>query len=600
MSALGRTASDVAPGGVTASTRLTGTAASPGFAIGPIWRYRAAAGPSGGGSTATTLTIPEAAAIAATDLQALAERVRVTGRTAEAEIFEAQAMMAGDPLIVEAASDLAKGKGAADAGALAEAVAEAAESVAAMFAGIEDELLAARAADVRDVGARIGRVLLGLAIEPPSRPSIAIADDLPPSVTVDLPAGSLIGIALQTGTRTSHAAILARGLGIPAVVGVSGLLDAIAADRTAGPGAAGDGQVAVDGDAGVVILRPDERDAAVLEERTRASTLAAAAAQSLRGKPGTTRDGHAVPLLANIGRPDDAGPALAAGAEGVGLFRTEFVFMGRSTAPTEDEQVRAYAEVLRQFGPDRPVVIRLADIGGDKAIPYLGLPAEANPFLGVRGLRLAYEVARPLLVTQIRAIARAGAVSGTVPHLMAPMVATLEDVELLLELRAEAFEALDREDIRRAERVVTGIMIEVPSAALIADRLAPHVDFFSIGSNDLTQYTLAADRTNGNLGPLQDALHPAVLTAIASAVRGADGAGIPVAVCGELASDPAGALVLVGLGVDELSMEATGLDAVRLRLSGYRQPALEALARDALAAPSAAAVRDLVDATAGG
>jgi phosphoenolpyruvate-protein phosphotransferase len=362
----------------------------------------------------------------------------------------------------------------------------------------------------------------------------------------------------------------------------------------------GEVPVAVDGDAGVVILRPDERDAAIQQERARAGSAAAATARALRGRPGSTRDGHQVPLLANIGRPEDAGPAIAAGAEGVGLFRTEFVFMGRSAAPTEDEQVRAYTEVLEQFGRDRPVVIRLADIGGDKAIPYLGLPAEANPFLGVRGLRLAYDVARPLLVTQIRAIARAGAASGTVPHLMAPMVATLEDVELLLELRAEAFAALDREGTVRAERIVTGIMVEVPSAALIADRLAPHVDFFSIGSNDLTQYTLAADRTNGKLGSLQDALHPAVLAAIALTVSGADGAGIPVAVCGELASDPAGALVLVGLGVDELSMEAKALDAIRLRLSEHPHSELEGLALEALAAPSAAAVRDLVAARFGG
>jgi phosphoenolpyruvate-protein phosphotransferase len=594
VSALGRTTSEVAAGGAIASTRLTGTAAAPGFAIGPIWRYRAADASSRGGSKATTLSIAEAATIAATDLQALAERVRVGGRTAEAEIFEAQALMAADPMIVEAASVLAEEHGATDASALADAVADAAASVAEMFAGIEDELLAARAADVRDVGARIGRVLLGLTIDPPSRPSIAVADDLPPSVTVDLPAGSLIGIALESGTRTSHAAILARGLGIPAVVGVSGLLAAIEAEATVADPGRRDADVAVDGDTGLVILRPDEHDAAVMRERIRASSVAASAGQALRGKPGATRDGHPVPLLANIGRPEDAGPALVAGAEGVGLFRTEFVFMGRSGAPTEDEQVRAYADVLGQFGRDRPVVIRLADIGGDKAIPYLGLPPEANPFLGVRGLRLAYEVARPLLVTQIRAIARAGAVSGTVPHLMAPMVATLEDVELILELRAEAFAALDREGTERAERIVTGIMVEVPSAALIADRLAPHVDFFSIGSNDLTQYTLAADRTNAKLGSLQDALHPAVLTAIASTVRGADGAGIPVAVCGELASDPAGALVLVGLGVDELSMEATALDPVRLRLSQHPLAELEGLAREALAAPSAGAVRDLV------
>ncbi|HEY6057496.1 MAG TPA: putative PEP-binding protein, partial [Candidatus Limnocylindrales bacterium] len=279
-------------------------------------------------------------------------------------------------------------------------------------------------------------------------------------------------------------------------------------------------------------------------------------------------------------------------------FRTEFLFMGRPEAPTEGEQVAAYRAVLRAFGPDRPVVIRLADIGGDKPIPYLNLAHEDNPFLGVRGLRLAYGTGRELYLTQIRAIARAGGEAGVVPHLMAPMVATVEDVELLLELRAEAEAALDRSGLPRADRLVTGIMIEVPSAALLAAELARRVDFFSIGSNDLTQYVLAADRSNGRLGQLQDALHPAVLRAIASVVAGADGSGIPVAVCGELASEPAGALVLVGLGVDELSMDAGSLDQVRLGLSQSRSVDLEELGRRALGATTASAVRELARSTA--
>lgn len=580
-----------------APRQLVGTPAAPGSAVGPVWRYRAVeAAVSRNAAEVPPTSIAAAAAAAAAQLRTLAERVRTTGRIEEAEIFEAQALMAADPLIVEAALEIAQAEGATNPSALAQAVVTAAATVSATLAELEDELLAARAADVRDVGARIGRILLGQVIEPPLRPSIAIADDLPPSVTIDLPAGSLIGIALEAGTRTSHAAILARALGISAVVGVRGLLAAIDAELKLAADA-DDVVVAVDGDAGVVVLRPSDADLAALRDRARTRAVSAAAAETLRGTPGATRDGHRVLLLANIGRPEEAERAIAAGAEGVGLFRTEFMFMGRSETPTEDEQVRAYAEVLARFGPDRPVVIRLADIGGDKPIPYLGLAPESNPFLGVRGLRLAYEVARPLLVTQIRAIARAGAAAGSVPHFMAPMVATLEDVELLLELRAEAFAGLDREGRKRAERVVTGIMIEVPSAALIADRLAPLVDFFSIGSNDLTQYVLAADRTNGRLGSLQDALHPAVLLAIDSTVRGAQDAGIPVAVCGELASDPAGALVLTGLGVEELSMDAAALDAVRLSLSESTHPQLGLLAREALKASSAAAVRNLVSAS---
>jgi phosphocarrier protein FPr len=238
------------------------------------------------------------------------------------------------------------------------------------------------------------------------------------------------------------------------------------------------------------------------------------------------------------------------------------------------------------------VVIRLADIGGDKAIPYLGLPPEQNPFLGVRAIRLAY--AKPdLLVSQLRAIWRAGAAADVVPHVMAPMVATAGDVELLLALRDRARESLVAAGVPIAERLVTGIMVEVPSAALLAPELARMIDFFSIGTNDLTQYVLAADRGNAALASLQDALHPAVLRAVAGVVAGADAAGIPVAVCGELAGDPLGALVLVGLGVDELSADAGSLDGVRAALARVTRLQLDELARQALAAPDAEAVRAL-------
>jgi phosphocarrier protein FPr len=273
--------------------------------------------------------------------------------------------------------------------------------------------------------------------------------------------------------------------------------------------------------------------------------------------------------------------------------------MSRQTPPTENEQVEAYRRVLEAFGPERPVVIRLADIGGDKAIPYLRLAAEQNPFLGVRAIRLAY--ANPdLLLTQLRAIWRAGAAAGVLPHVMAPMVATAADVELLLSLRDQARETLVGKGLPVAERMVTGIMVEVPSAAFLAPELARLIDFFSIGTNDLTQYVLAADRGNAALAGLQDALHPAVLRAVAGVVAGADAAGIPVAVCGELAGDPLGALVLVGLGVDELSADAGSLDGIRAALARATRPQLDELARRALAAPDAEAVRELAAAVLAG
>ncbi len=596
--------------------RLTGTAAAPGVAVAPIWRYvtsqaTAAATPEGArptdeppsyGGAADLRTHVEAlsegrphwphqpvevgvaAHEAATQLEALAARVRALGRHEDAGIFEAQAMMAEDPGLLD---DVQRRVAAGDD--LVKAVQGAAAAMAEVLASLDDELLAARAADVRDVGARIARVITGEMLKLPDVPSVAVADDLPPSVTAEIPPGLLVGIALEGGSRTAHAVILARGLGIPAIVGVDGLIANIEREdaRSSAPLV-----VALDGQTGEMILGPTDAERREFAERSMALAARSAAAAGLRGRPCATRDGQRVMLVANIGGPEDAPRAIEMAAEGVGLFRTEFVFMGHQTPPTEREQVEAYRRVFEAFGPDRPVVVRLADIGGDKAIPYLNLAPEANPFLGVRAIRLAYRN-RELLVTQLRAISRAAALAGVVPHVMAPMVATLEDIGLFDSLRDEAQAGLAAEGAPRAERMVSGIMVEIPSAALLARELAPRVEFFSIGTNDLTQYTLAADRGNAALDSLQDALHPAVLRLIRLVVEGADASGIPVAVCGELAGDPAGALVLLGIGVDELSADAGSLDAVRLAIANVTRAELDELGRAAVAARDAAEVREL-------
>jgi len=579
------------PEAATPATILRGLPAAPGIAIGPVWQYR-----HGLARGEPLPNVRAAADRASSELLALAERVRALGRRAEAEIFDAQALMAVDPMLLEEVDARARAIGSADPDALAAAVEAVARALAETLAALPDETLAARAADVRDVGARIARIVAGRKIDVPDRPSIAVADDLPPSITAELPPGLLLGIALEGGSPLSHAAILARGLGIPAVVAVPGLIAAAdAAEAAAGETSAGGAGgaafiVGLDGEAGTLILGPSREAVAALEARRAERGRDGEAARALRGRPGRTADGVAVRLLANIGRPEDAARALEAGAEGVGLFRTEFLFVGRSDAPSEDEQVAAYAAVIRAFGPARPVVIRLADIGGDKGLPYLHLPLEDNPFLGVRGLRLAYDD-RSLIRAQVRAIARAGADAGATPHLMAPMVSTFEDVTMLREIVADALASLDAEGTARAGRLVVGIMVEVPSAALCAPELATEVDFFSIGSNDLTQYVLAMDRTNARLATAADALHPAVLRAIRATVEGAATRGIPVAVCGELAADPLGAAVLVGLGVDELSMDAGALDEIRLMLSGVTSASLRDLAEVALRARSAAEVR---------
>jgi phosphoenolpyruvate-protein phosphotransferase len=589
------------PGEAGAPTRVVGMPGAPGIAVGPIWRPDAegvadAEGLVGAGSPGAAdreARIRSAAAAAASALAALAARLCELDRVGESEILDAQALMAVDPALLNEAVRLA-------AGGLdpAAAIVASAEASARILADLDDELLAARAADVRDVGARIARILVGAGAGMPALPSIAVAADLAPSLVAEVPPGLLLGVVLAGGSPTAHVAILARSLGIPVVVAAAGLLDATPAvpglPASVGlPAAPVAGTVlAIDGETGEVLIDPGaadlERLAGLRIVRAERDRRAAA----LRGRPAATRDGQRVSLLANIRSPEDAARAIAAGAEGVGLFRTEFLFLRRQSAPTEAEQMAAYRGAMEAFGPDRPVVIRLADIGGDKQIPYLGLPDEPNPFLGVRAIRLAHG-SRELLLTQLRAIWRAAGLAGVTPYVMAAMVSTIADARLLLELRDEARAAVVAAGDPCPDRMATGLMIEVPSAAMLAPELARLADFFSIGTNDLTQYVLAADRGNPSLARLQDALHPAVLRTIKSVVAGADGAGIPVAACGELAGDPAGALVLVGLGVDELSAEAASLDGVRAALAGVMSAELRELAARALAATDAETVRTL-------
>jgi phosphoenolpyruvate-protein phosphotransferase len=569
------------------TTIVQGLPAAPGIAIGPVWLYdpgEAAPGEPAAAGLDPALAIERATAEAARQLEMLADRLRAADRAEEAGIFEAQAMMAEDDSLVSEAVRRAR------AGApLVVAVQEAAALAAGELAAVDDELLAARAADVRDVGMRICRILTGTVIELPSMPSVIVGEDIPPSFSAEIPPGLALGFALAGGSRTAHAVILARSLGLPAVVGAAGVCEAASASiKRAQAGTTG----AMDGETGEVFLDVDVAVAEELRGRQRRLVERRARAAMLRARPGGTADGRRVLLVANIGTPDEAPRALEAAAEGVGLFRTEFLFLSRASEPTEAEQVAAYRRVLTAFGPDRPVVIRLADIGGDKPIPYLGLPAEANPFLGVRAIRLAYD-APQLIQTQLRAIWRAGGQAGIVPHVMAPMVATVEDVELLHSLRDAARQQVLDAGEPCAEAMVTGIMVEVPSAALLAHELAARVDFMSIGTNDLTQYIFAADRGNAALASMQDALHPAVLRAIAMIVAAGRDAGITVAVCGELAGDPAGACVLVGLGVTELSADAASLDELRATLAGISSADLEELAQGALRAPDARAVRAL-------
>ncbi|HEU4673656.1 MAG TPA: phosphoenolpyruvate--protein phosphotransferase [Candidatus Limnocylindrales bacterium] len=564
--------------------QLRGTGASPGVALGPVVRVDRWLPPEGRRIGPAEITVESdrvaaAAEAAARDLEGLASDLVTKGLPAEAAIFEAQAAMARDHTLLEAAR--ARIAGGVDA---ATAVRGAADDAAAQLAALDDPLIAARAADVVDVGRRIAEVLDPSAVAPQvslEAPSIVVAADLAPSITATLPRDRLLGIALEQGSPTSHAAILARGYGIPAVVAAAGLLDAV--------GSAHARTIALDGTSGEVTIEPDDETRAVLERTVALARTREADEASDAAEPAVTRDGVEIRLLANIGAPGEAAHARALGAQGVGLFRTEFLFLERRTPPGEDEQATAYREVVEAFAPD-PVVIRLLDVGGDKPIPFLRLPAEANPFLGVRALRIAG--ARPALFeTQLRAAMRAAAgLPPGVVKVMAPMVADGVDADLLIRLAADARRSLATSGVAHGE-VALGVMLEIPSAILTADAYFGRVAFASLGTNDLAQYTLAADRGNPQLGRYQDALHPAVLRLVGDAVSAAERAGIELSVCGELAGDAAGALALVGLGIRRLSMAASSLPAVRRVLRAATVSELERRSADALRLPDAAAVR---------
>jgi phosphoenolpyruvate-protein phosphotransferase len=562
------------------AVRIRGVAASPGVAHGPWVRFERTAPASTGrvaDPEAEAARLAAAAEVVGKASERLADEVSAAGHADEAKVFLAHAMMARDPDLLDAAAARIR---AERIDAIA-AIAGAAAVVADQLRALGDELLAGRATDVIDVGDRIARELAGLSSASMrlDEPSIVVAEDLPPSVTATLPRERLLGIALEASSPTAHAAILARAYGIPAVVGATGLLASLAASR---PGSA----LALDGESGEVLVSPtgddvvryEARAAAIARDRGRDSEEAAL--------PAITKDGVAIDLLANIGSPGEAAGAVTIGARGVGLFRTEFLFLERSTPPSEDEQAEAYGRVVAAFAPN-PVTIRLLDVGGDKPIPYLRIKEEANPFLGVRALRLA-DREPEIFVTQLRACYRAAA-KGPV-KIMAPMVADAGDVATFVGLVDRARSELVAEG-QPIGFVDLGVMLEIPSAILTADTYAREIGFVSLGTNDLLQYTLAADRGNPALERYRDSLHPALLQLVRLAVQAADRSGIALSVCGEMAGDPEAALALVGLGVRALSMSPASIPRVKRAIRGATKTDLERVAVASLADASADDVR---------
>ncbi|MDO3505958.1 MULTISPECIES: phosphoenolpyruvate--protein phosphotransferase [Ralstonia solanacearum species complex] len=507
------------------------------------------------------------------ELAALARDTAARLGEAEAGIFKAQAELLGDTdLMTLTCQAMVEGHG------VAWSWHHAVERLAERLAALGNPLLAARAADLRDVGRRVlghlDPALRGTAQALPDGPCILVAQDLSPSDTAALDTRRIAGIVTAQGGPTSHTAILTRTLGIPAVVAAGPAVLDVASGT----------QAIVDGSGGQLYLDPDAAAVAGAEAWLREDAARAQREQAERGLPARTRDGHAVEIAANVNLPAQAIEAVTLGAEGVGLMRTEFLFLERDHAPDEDAQHEVYAAMLGALG-GRPLIVRTLDIGGDKQVPHLNLPKEENPFLGVRGARLLLR--RPdLMEPQLRALYRAACGGGPL-SIMFPMITSLGEV-IALRAACERIRAeLD------APAVPLGIMVEVPAAALLADQLAEHVDFFSIGTNDLTQYTLAIDRQHPDLAAEADSLHPAVLRLIQLTVQGAARHGRWVGVCGGLAGDPFGALLLTGLGVHELSMSPRDIPAVKARLRDAHVRQLTELAGQALACASAEDVRAL-------
>lgn len=532
----------------------SGTPGSPGSAAGPVWTLPASVLAPVQRSGATVEEAIAALATAAAQLTAMAAARSEAGAAEEGEIFSMQAVMASDPALAAAIRDAAKGGADGVAALIA-----AGEAQAALLASLPDEYLAARAADVRDVASRAARILAGTTIPLPGRPIILVAEDLPPSVSAEIPREHLLGIALRTGSRTAHAVILARAAGIPCIVAareleVDGSLDGV--------------QAVVDGAAGTLTLAPSSADLAAAEAVKKQGAVDATRRAALRGTPCFMANGTRVHLYANIGSADGAARAVEVGAEGVGLLRSEFLLLDRETPPDEREQLRAFTRVFEALGADRPLTLRLADIGGDKEIPYLKLPHEANPFLGLRGYRLATIKDRPdlraLFASQVAAALRAAAATGGALRIMAPMISVRAEVDDLLALiKAVRAELAARGEAAAEYPAAIGVMIEVPAAALTIAELAAGLDFVSVGTNDLTQYAMAADRINPALVALQDAAAPGVVALLRAVVEGAKRAGIEVGVCGELAGSVSGARLLTEIGIYELSMDPAAVDEVR-------------------------------------
>lgn len=479
----------------------------------------------------------------------------------EAEIFSAHKMMLEDPEFIKGVEEKIKGENAN-----AEwAVEETANAFISLFESIEDEYLKARAADLKDVSSRVLRILLNkenvdlLSID---EKSVIVSEDLTPSDTASMNKEMVVGLVTELGGRTSHTSIIARTLEIPAIAGIANITDKVNHGDT----------IVIDGDSGEIILNPTEEELDFYRKKLQAEERLKEQLKDMIGKETRSKDGHKVELVGNIGTPSDIDKVLEKDGEGVGLFRSEFLYMDNDSLPTEDEQFESYKEVAVKL-QNKPLVIRTLDVGGDKEIPYLNLPKEMNPFLGYRAIRVGLD--RPeILITQLRAIYRASHYGNV--KIMFPMISSIEELRAAKKIAQEVRERLKEENIPFSDKVEIGIMVEIPAVAVHAKAFAKEADFFSIGTNDLIQYTTAVDRGNQNISNLYNQYHPAVLRLIKMTIDGGHESGIWVGMCGEAAGDKKLVPILLGMGLDEFSMSAGSILGARYRIRNTSKDDLKA------------------------
>lgn len=530
--------------------KMQGMGAIPGVGIGYIMKagqaldgYLAAYQP---GTVEEELEkLNSAVAEVADILEKSVEQMRAVGHDEQANIMEAHLFLAQDPMLTDGMTDKVQEMGNAPAAILA----SAAES-AKIFQSMDDEYLRERAADVLDVSKRIAGKILGIK-EPEVGDNMVIlcGYEVEPSVIASVPDDKIAGVIMGQGSTTCHAVIIAKSRAIPTVVGMEHRLDAIPEGAF----------VIIDGHTGDIFVDPDEETIKEYEAKLAKQRADEERYAALKDLPAVTKDGVEVQLAANIGSPNDAENAAKYGNKGVGLFRSEFVFMGREDIPSEEMQFESYKKAVEACNGEL-CVIRTMDIGGDKPLPYLNIPHEDNPFLGYRAIRISLN-RRDLFMPQLKAILRAGVYGRAA--IMAPMIVSVDEILRLRSFVREAMQELEDEGKEYSKTVQLGIMVETPAAAVMTPIFAKYVDFFSIGTNDLVQYTLSVDRVNPNVGYLYNHFHPAVLQLIQRTIKSASDRGIWSGMCGEMASDPYAAVILMAMGISELSMSAPSIPRVK-------------------------------------